>query len=666
MINELQPLSKTLDKMNIETAAWHREYKELPKVTAKSPCYRIWITDSGAIEGIRQLEPETAAKLRKYGNNQASFPAFNIKPLYRVTDEGRKREDNWIKSMSRIDKTLEVISNKFLDAIGGAQGCMSAAAVKLVPAAQALTKREFRTTLENFIKESIAQGDNSLIGILEYAGKDGKNPESDPGPNISVILDLAGLSDDEYPIASEKTTELINASLLRNDNMPDANSQHPVVRDAFGNPLSAETSEPMPEVKLSGFSVTLRAMFNGQPCQERYDRFDDASYPISKQARADAKGALEWIAKAENERVTWVKADKNEIAFAYPSQFPPVAMSFAAILGGIGAEKRFEDLSEEFLKAFTGLPHKDHPEYIRVFSIRKMDRARSKVVFTRNLTPDGYIKAAEEWKAGCRNIPPAASFGPITPFPLDAARIINTVWKRDGEKVGRKDGSPLVMRMQVYQGLELMLNAGAETASYLIRALVPNVFGLMSFAGANRIAQPSHPRSKNIGESASMLGLLLYKLGIRKEGYMKDAAFQIGQFLKASDELHALYGRIVRGAVPPQLVGSSMLTLASDAPEKALAQLCLRMDPYLTWAKSYRYQNKNEEGKESWRASWLVNLFERIAGQLNETLKGSVKFNDIDKAQLFLGYLASFPKREAAKGAESGEADDNVNADVNI
>ena len=86
MINELYGLARTLDSKGILSNEWHREYKTLPKVTEKSPCIRIWLDYDGSICGLEELTTEHASVLRKYGNNQSSFPAFNINALYRLTD----------------------------------------------------------------------------------------------------------------------------------------------------------------------------------------------------------------------------------------------------------------------------------------------------------------------------------------------------------------------------------------------------------------------------------------------------------------------------------------------------------------------------------------------------------------------------------------------------
>ena len=79
----------------------------------------------------------------------------------------------------------------------------------------------------------------------------------------------------------------------------------------------------------------------------------------------------------------------------------------------------------------------------------------------------------------------------------------------------------------------------------------------------------------------------------------------------------------------------------------------------MNWAKSYRYKGVQVEKKESWRAGWLLSLFEKIADKLKDKPLPA-RFNEEEKAQFFLGYLASFPKRPEtnADGPGSPQTDD--------
>ena len=138
MINELYNLSKTLDGSGVEVDEWHRRYKTLPKVTSKAPCIRIWLDGNGMVCGLESLSPEHASLLRKFGDNQSSFPAFNISSLYRVTSpdvitelesisSGKSKpdvdkiqtwctNDNWIKGApGQVRRSMNDCSNELVE-----------------------------------------------------------------------------------------------------------------------------------------------------------------------------------------------------------------------------------------------------------------------------------------------------------------------------------------------------------------------------------------------------------------------------------------------------------------------------------------------------------------------------------------------------------------------
>jgi hypothetical protein len=150
-----------------------------------------------------------------------------------------------------------------------------------------------------------------------------------------------------------------------------------------------------------------------------------------------------------------------------------------------------------------------------------------------------------------------------------------------------------------------------------------------------------------ICDMLELMGFLLYRRGIRKEQYMDNFPYLYGQLLKVSDELHALYCVVNRnGELAKSLAGSSVYQAAAEAPIRTLSLLGQRMSPYITWAKAYRTKKVSEEGKESWRAGWLLSLYENIATRLSEAWQPDKRFNDEEKAQLFIGYLAKFPNIE--------------------
>jgi len=683
MINELYSLSNTIEDKGIVTKDWYREYNPLPKVTKNAPCIRIWLTKDGSVCGMESLEAELVQSLRKFGNNQSTFPAFNIAPLYRIVDKKQLEmlekiendisrldineirswciNDNWRDSLSRkINNCIHGAAPRLLALIDGQQMKESGSIVQLIQLADSFSDKpgsNFKTALEKCAFQKLQRKEDIRLAltVLFYKGNlAAKDPKKDCG-SLSVILDLQDWQQYGHPVASNYMTEQINELLLKFDQSSNNSQMISNETDAFGTPFIS-VDDPMPNVRLKGFGVTLRTMFAGQPCQHRYRTIENASYPIARKNRALIKRSLEWIADGGNEGITWQRIAKDEIVFVYPSRLPKIPVKFASVFGpgqdssSEQTEARFERIAEEFIKAVKGIPTGEKPDYIQIFAIRKIDKARSKVVFTRNCTPDYIICAAKEWEIGCLNIPETKFAEQMTLFPLQTARIINNVWKQNGELAS------FVERMKYYQGLELLLDPPQESlARNYLHTLLMNSCGLVKYAGNWQHKGAERPKRTTEVEKQkneivlllSLIGLLLYKHGDRKEEYMENTAYLIGQLLKISDELHTLYCQVVRGgSIPPQLVGGSLFVTASENPTQALAQLAVRMNPYITWAKQYRTKIVEEKGKESWRAGWYLSLYTNVANQLYSELTNSIRFDDFEKAQFFIGYLASFPKRE--------------------
>ena len=128
---------------------------------------------------------------------------------------------------------------------------------------------------------------------------------------------------------------------------------------------------------------------------------------------------------------------------------------------------------------------------------------------------------------------------------------------------------------------------------------------------------------------------------------MKGIPYNLGRFLRIADELHALYCELVRkNEMPPELCGSSLLLATMENPVGALQQLAMRSMPYVKWSQTFHGDKAGLV--HYWRHHWS-----EIADHLAE--------NDLPKhltateqAQLFLGFLSSFPK-------SGSEVDGNVN-----
>lgn len=247
------------------------------------------------------------------------------------------------------------------------------------------------------------------------------------------------------------------------------------------------------------------------------------------------------------------------------------------------------------------------------------------------------------------------------------ADIVNDVWKQNGE---RANGKTQVERMKYYQGMELLLDILPQSAvHHFLHITNENSSGLVNHlgnwlhSGGKCEGNTDVRRLESMGNAAaqifSVLGLLLYKCDKRKENYMEELAYLLGQLLHVSDELHTLYCKVQRGGdIPPQLVGSTLFVTAGEMPYQALSQLSLRMSPYISWAKQYRYRDVAKKGEENWRAKWLLGLFERLSDKMKPQMDKSIRFGDYEKAQLFIGYMASLSKKETSD--ESADTDEKI------
>lgn len=692
MINELYKLSEALSGAGIETETWHRKYIPLPKITRDKPCYRVTVSDSKVV-AISCVDSQLGLQLRKYGSNQGTYPIMNLASLYRVTDAGIKKALSELRPEELDSTKLDEIrrwctqsnwGSKFLGKYKVSMENTPAELRRLIPDFEPLavlveeTKgfsdpEAFHQALKDAAFGMLERREDVdvALGILFYCGDAAKSANTDFG-SISIALESQKLVNSGIPALCTSFVSGFNAALLAADAGARRGSSARDL-DAFGIAFDATVDEPMPEVKLAGgISVKLRTMFKEQACQQRYGRLEGFSYPLAPRLRKEMKSSLEWLGKAERKGKTWLNTSKDEILFAYPERLPSLLPSLVDAFGpmedagGVRFAERAKKLVTELRRGRE--PGTDsHADGLQLFILRKLDKARTKVVYTRHTDASELEQRCEAWSLGCGNLPALFEevFGaPRVLYPLEAADILNRYWKQDGSLATDK-----FKPVPKYHGMELLLEAELPVSADLhnLAEQGMNVGGYVGsqLARNKPLGSTAKRQEKMPGEIRDMLtliALLLYREGIRKEKYMESLPYLYGQLLKVSDELHALYCRIVRnGDVPPQLAGSGLYPSAAEAPVRTLNLLAMRMSPYITWAKSYRYKDVNEKGRESWRAGWLLSMYEGISTKLYAVWQPQTRFNDEEKAQLFLGYLAEFPKRE-----RSGEADPyEVSADRN-
>jgi hypothetical protein len=401
-------------------------------------------------------------------------------------------------------------------------------------------------------------------------------------------------------------------------------------------------------------------MSSESSCQNRYKMVDAFSFPIGASVRQEMKGSLEWLSDETRKRKTWIdltkKVDNATILFAYPTQKPETEPELAGLMGVIEADDTnsdgatFSAVASRVTQTLRGISTGVSGNEVRIFVlVKRPGDARTKVIVSKRYTSEHTITSAEQWQAGCRNIPniKIRQFEDrtpvwkecVVPFPAEVVWCLNTAWRRQGTYAERVHG------FSIDDALILLLDDGSEVrrlSQRAIDAIVRNCASLILAMGQENtsgrvfeINKKYEKYEKQVLLLPSILGLLLYKNGIEKGGFMSSPAYLVGRFLSLADDLHLKYCQHVRkGSIPPQLVGNALMPTALEEPEKALSMLSQRIVPYVSWAKTFF-----DENQDVGLVKYFLSQIGDIANQL-KVITIPVRCSDTDKAQMLLGYMA--------------------------
>ncbi len=684
MINELYKLFTAMSVTNVSADIWSKNYMPLPKITENNPCYSI-IIQGGKVLEISSVNDELGKLMRKYGYKN-TFPIMNFKPLYRITDSSINNElHNLCNSPETLDSnmlqkiqswcTVNNWDKKFCNKYRVCMVKRVNELKELVPdyeplnilieesghfAEPQLLHKELKDRAFSMLAE---RKDISItLGLLfSTVRSEKKNNDT-----IMIAVETQRLIEKGIPAISYKFVKELNAKLIEAEkNALSAGSNE---LDVFGQPY-CPTKERMHAVKLGTFTAKLRTMNEDQKCHHRYGQEGSASYPVSITVQNDLAASLGWLGGVEQKGKTWIDTDKFEILFAYPEYLEPSSWSDNSSFVNTflpDGESLFKSCAKNLIDELRRgkKPDTDSTaDGLQIFILKKVDDARTKIIYSHHTDARELEKLSEKWTKGVEENLPEFRLGKLyVIFPATAADVLNRFWKQSGERIRRKDKDGNEKKIKIipkYHGIELMLEPDVSAAED-IHLLAEQTTTLGAYIG-NQIAcnlnKFYEQKSKdvfsvnNVKDMLSLAGILLYRAGIRKEKYMKDIPYLLGQLLKVSDELHALYCRVFRdGQLPAQLIGSGLYRSAAESPVSTLGILGIKMSPYITWAKSYRYKKEGEDGKDSRIAGWLLSLYENIMQDLEAAWKQpNIHFSDAEKAQLFIGYLAKFPRKEDVK-----------------
>lgn len=720
VLNELYDAASSLAEIGINPTDWCKGFEPIPKPqllkgSTGNPTFFVFIGPKSEITRVERVtDPKETDGLRKWKTgNGYSFPYFNIPPLWWISfdpkpgsddkafkqalDKGaltiegleqflRNKTDKanmWEeKHTGRVKDCLSKIPGQLRTILGVIPEEYSALRVLIDRVHQISAEKLYRELQEAFKNQMLANPStaNTYFGGAFYYG------EKEPTNIVSVLLELADASAFQYPVKNVKIRNWINEKLMAHHETTTVVVGLP---DAFGNDRGG-FDETYPDVTIKESplgNVKLRAMNHESPCQHRYGTINEQSCPVGNESRRAMKRALEWLTDPIRKGKTWARATANkEVLLAYPSVLPEDPPNAAMMFGGgVGTENdtdntsRFEDCAKNVTGTLHGLMAKNPNLDIRVFVLRKMDTARTRVSSNCRYSAQHLIKSAEHWQAGSRNLPQIqikqfTKDGELvwrdsqTPFPMEVVWTLNTLWSRGlkgmEQKKGQSQWAPTALKeVCAEDGISLLVEEGVSLEQVIhrvLRAATRNGTGLVLALGQVHAQGKVFACSKNYARQSMILpcvlGLLLFKMDITKENYMKSPPYLIGRLLSLADQLHYHYCQHVRkNNIPPQLMGNALMPIGLEEPLKALALYCNRILPYQAWANTV-------SGDAAGLARYFLAELGKVCSELGEICSNvpvttiSERCTDSDKAQMLIGYLARPEKSDSGNTLKGDRA----------
>jgi len=424
--------------------------------------------------------------------------------------------------------------------------------------------------------------------------------------------------------------------------------------------------------------VTLFSKFDdngGKFTVRRYDKSGVDSYHLDNDEASKLGGALVKITGERYKGKLWVsipsegKSQDLLIAFC---RSPKV--SSIPLLTGSGIEDidDYINSAENIINSFNG-GNLAFDEVVEFIVIRKIDDGNQKVIFSTARTIKNLEKSANEWINACKNTPNFKLYAQISktkkllsPWPVAPVKIVyisRQKYIRDGES------STSIPAIGFSETMRLFFSHGDEIEQLAARSLVRlsnQIEPLITHCalsktqhvlGNKKARVKTNPKGNTQALNAvTIMSALLYKLGRKREVYMNDFAYQLGQLCSAVDELHIGYCKSMRGGdIPNTLIGNLTYGMALQRPTKALAVLASRIKPYETWARNPKNFSAEDKAIKAgiYAHKWLSGQSEKIYSHFAED---SPSVTDSFKAELMLGYLAGRPFEDKKEQTNTTEA----------
>ena len=694
MLNELYELSKSLEHYGLLQSITHPNVSNV----GKAYCLLIELDKEGFPREARLLPKEETASLWKHSKgNHNSFPAIRVqKPLLVITESVKIINTQWGKA--KLYEKISYLNTLSYDAINPECSDIKISDWSLKefsevidspkPESAALRQlirvfpnaagcADFNKMLANFLYEKITSSNSEaevdfikefLVGSLNK--KTGKYVAG-----CMTYYDVHETADFANLVASPATQRaLIN--LLNNENSSNIKSENQTVVSSLSGKRCAAIGDkyPNPNVPLLGLTY-LYSKKSDTPCLTRYEMSGAEAYQAGKDEVMAINDAIAFLIDETRKNKSWEamsdsNRDKPNLLLAYLPDDPQNNAYLAQILGDPSeyesedefreeTESAFDALCQQVLGNMESVIRKNPLTRINLILLETLDPGRKQVVYENTLTAEQFRNNLLMWSEAAKNQPNIAicvrdkkeivEYKPICPGPNDICQLLKINYTRSGSSKSMKQSA--VSLHDIYRLYMLPENSVAHDDAFLyniMRRVIEKTAQMLGDVGHQLIMEyalpstsESHTRAKRVALSISLISILLWRLGVRKENYMLEAPFNVGQFLQLSDMLHKEYCIQVRNSgnkkapLPTQLMGNEMLAIASENPVDGLNRLRDRMKIYLAWANT-------ATGEGAGLGKWILARYGEVSAKIAASDLPE-QFNTAEQAQVLLGYLASIP-----------------------
>ncbi|MEX1031622.1 MAG: hypothetical protein WDZ91_16475 [Paenibacillaceae bacterium] len=684
MINELYELAQSLQHHGLLMSTTNPNVGKV----RKCQCLLIELDGKGKPVSMRLLPKEETALLWRHSKgNHNSFPAIRVQlPLLDSTESQKIDGDIWKKFKlpkkqellrelelshpnpnSRDIKLSEWSLNELSPVLTDDQPALEALRrlVKRFP--NDLHCSDFYSSLLDFLFNAIDYCDNDVIVdcikeilVGKYDAKKRKYISE-----CMTYFDVYETNEVQCKVVSAETSEALIRLLNKSAQCEEGTSQQKICALSGKQEQIVDDKFPYPKLPLLGLTYLYSKNAN-IPCLKRYNMRGTDAFQVSKSKVSAINDALAFLTAPEREDKSWrsivnSNRDKPDLLLAYLTDDPQNDALLAQILDDLTdyteTEFAFDALCKQVLGKISSVLSKNPASKINLIILETLDPGRKQIVFGSSLSVEQFQNNLLSWNEASKNHPDISirireekkikEYNPICPGPGEICSLLKMHYTRSGTSKPQKASE--VTLHDVYHMYMPQTPTYINNSDFLQGMLYTTLRRTSAMLGD--IGQQINmeyvlhslktQEAKKACIAISFISILLWHLGAKKEDYMLDVPFNIGQFLQLADMLHKEYCIQVRNGgnkskmLPTQLMGNELLTITSESPNEGMNRLRERMRIYLAWANT-------ATGEGSGLAKWILTQYGEVCSKIGgkeipETLDSA------QQAQVLLGYLATIP-----------------------